>query len=84
MAIAGLNTPEAAIALLARAKYESGGAVEAFELMSRTSVAFAVKNIPGVREPLIPLQVLMASSIRSTPTPVTSLVSSACCQDIGT
>jgi FAD/FMN-containing dehydrogenase len=52
VAIAGLKSPEAAIALLARAKYESGGAVEAFELMSRQAVAFALKNIPGVREPL--------------------------------
>lgn len=52
VAVAGLATPEAAIALLARAKTESAGAVEAFELMSRQSVAFAVKNIPGVREPL--------------------------------
>jgi FAD/FMN-containing dehydrogenase len=52
VAIAGLTTPDAAIALLARAKYESGGAVEAFELMSRTAVGFALKNIPGVREPL--------------------------------
>jgi len=52
VAIAGLETPQAAIALLERAKYESGGAVEAFELMSRRSIAFAVKNIPGVREPL--------------------------------
>ena len=52
VAIAGLETPQAAIALLERAKYESGGAVEAFELMSRQSIAFAVQNIPGVREPL--------------------------------
>jgi FAD/FMN-containing dehydrogenase len=52
VAIAGLTTPEAAIALLARAKTESAGAVEAFELMSRQSVAFALKNIPGLREPL--------------------------------
>ena len=52
VAIAGLETAEAAIALLERAKYESGGAVEAFELMSRTAVGFALKNIPGVREPL--------------------------------
>lgn len=52
VAIAGLATAEAAISLLERAKYESGGAVEAFELMSRTSVGFALKNIPGVREPL--------------------------------
>ncbi|HEY4031709.1 MAG TPA: FAD-binding oxidoreductase [Caulobacteraceae bacterium] len=52
VAIAGLTTPQAAIALLERAKSESGGAVEAFELMSRVSVGFALKNIPGVREPL--------------------------------
>jgi FAD/FMN-containing dehydrogenase len=52
VAVAGLTTPEAAIALLARAKTESAGAVEAFELMSRQSVAFALKNIPCLREPL--------------------------------
>ena len=52
VAVAGLATAVAAIALLARAKTESAGAVEAFELMSRQSVAFALKNIPGVREPL--------------------------------
>jgi len=52
VAIAGLMTAEAAIALLERAKFESGGAVEAFELMSRTAVGFALNNIPGVREPL--------------------------------
>ena len=52
VATAGLRTAQAAIELLARAKRESAGAVEAFELMSRQSVAFALKNIPGVREPL--------------------------------
>jgi FAD/FMN-containing dehydrogenase len=52
VAVCGLNDPKDAIALLARAKEETGGAVEAFELMSRLGVAFAVKNIPGVREPL--------------------------------
>jgi FAD/FMN-containing dehydrogenase len=52
VATAGLATAEAAIELLARAKRESAGAVEAFELMSRQSVAFALSNIPGVREPL--------------------------------
>jgi FAD/FMN-containing dehydrogenase len=51
-ATAGLQNAEHAIALLARAKYESGGAVEAFELMSRQSVTMALKNIPGLREPL--------------------------------
>lgn len=52
VAIAAVATPQDAIALLARAKDETGGAVEAFELMSRLGVAFALKNIPGLREPL--------------------------------
>ena len=51
-ATAGLASTQAAVELLARAKRESAGGVEAFELMSRQSVAFALKNIPGVREPL--------------------------------
>jgi FAD/FMN-containing dehydrogenase len=45
-------SPADAIRLLARAKDETGGQVEAFELMSRLGVAFALKNIPGLREPL--------------------------------
>lgn len=52
VAIAAVATPHDAIALLAKAKDETGGAVEAFELMSRLGVAFAIKNIPGLREPL--------------------------------
>jgi FAD/FMN-containing dehydrogenase len=52
VAIAAVATPHDAIALLARAKDETGGAVEAFELMSRLGVAFALRNIPGLREPL--------------------------------
>lgn len=52
VAIAAVATPHDAIALLARAKDETGGAVEAFELMSRLGVALAIKNIPGLREPL--------------------------------
>ncbi len=48
----GLAGPEAAIELLALAKAESGGAVEAFELMSRRGVEHAIRHIPGVREPL--------------------------------
>ncbi len=52
VAIAAVATPHDAIALLARAKDETGGAVEAFELMSRLGVAFALKNIPDLREPL--------------------------------
>ena len=52
VAIVGLASPEAAIRLLGRAKDESGGAVEAFELISRRGVELAVRNIPGVRDPL--------------------------------
>jgi|SRR5215217_177831 len=51
-AIVGLSSPHDAIKLLARAKDVTGGAVEAFELMGRLGVAFAIRNIPGLREPL--------------------------------
>ena len=52
VATAGLDGPQAAIELLARAKRESAGGVEAFELMSRQAVEFGLRNIPGAREPL--------------------------------
>jgi FAD/FMN-containing dehydrogenase len=52
VAIVAVATPADAIALLARAKDATGGGVEAFELMGRLGVAFALKNIPGLREPL--------------------------------
>ena len=52
VAIVGLQTPEDALRLLARAKRESGGAVEAFELISRRGVELALKNIADVRDPL--------------------------------
>jgi FAD/FMN-containing dehydrogenase len=48
----GLGTAQAAIELLALAKRESAGGVEAFELMSRMSMDFVVRNVPGLREPL--------------------------------
>ncbi|CAN7520434.1 FAD-binding oxidoreductase [Phenylobacterium sp. LjRoot164] len=51
-AIAAVDNPEAAIQLLARAKDEAGGAVEAFELMGRRGVDFVLKNIPNQRDPL--------------------------------
>lgn len=51
-AVVGLATPHAAITLLARAKAETGGGVEAFELMKRIGVEFALKHIPDTREPL--------------------------------
>jgi FAD/FMN-containing dehydrogenase len=50
--VAGLATAQAAIDLLALAKRDSAGGVEAFELISRQALDFALKNIPGVREPL--------------------------------
>mgnify|MGYP001193067540 CR=1 FL=1 len=51
-AIAAVETPEAAIELLVRAKDEAGGAVEAFELMGRRGLDFVLKNIPNQRDPL--------------------------------
>ncbi|KRB52040.1 FAD-binding oxidoreductase [Phenylobacterium sp. Root700] len=51
-AIAAVDTPEAAIQLLVRAKDEAGGAVEAFELMGRRGIEFVLKNIANQRDPL--------------------------------
>lgn len=51
-AMVGLETPASAIELLARAKAETGGGVEAFELMKRLGMAFVLRNIPDTREPL--------------------------------
>ncbi|WP_297695754.1 FAD-binding oxidoreductase [Phenylobacterium sp.] len=50
-ALAGVPTPAAAIELLARAKAETGGAVEAFELMGRLGFEFVMRNIAGARDP---------------------------------
>ena len=52
VAIAGLRSPKDAIALLVRAKAETGGALEAFELMSRLGLSLVLKNIPDQRDPL--------------------------------
>ncbi|HEY1752863.1 MAG TPA: FAD-binding oxidoreductase [Caulobacteraceae bacterium] len=52
VAIAGVESPAAAVALLARAKQGSGGAVESFELMGRLGIELALRHIPGSREPL--------------------------------
>ena len=51
VAVAAVASPADAVALLARAKQESGGAVEAFELMNALGVSFATKNL-GLRAPL--------------------------------
>ncbi len=61
-AIVGLASPAAALDLLAVAKADSGGGVEAFELISALGVSFAERHIPGVRSPLAdahPWQVLV-------------------------
>ncbi len=52
VAIAGVETPAAAVALLGRAKEITGGAVESFELIGRLGMELAVKHFPGAREPL--------------------------------
>ncbi len=51
VAMIGVESPEVAIQLLVRAKDETGGAVEAFELMGRLGVEFALNNIAGTRDP---------------------------------
>ncbi|WP_309604563.1 FAD-binding oxidoreductase [Phenylobacterium sp.] len=52
VAMIGVESPDAALRLLVRAKDETGGAVEAFELMGRLGVEFALRNIAGTRDPL--------------------------------
>jgi len=52
VALAAVTSPRQAIELLARAKEETGGEVEAFELISRLGVELAVRNLPGLRDPL--------------------------------
>ena len=52
VAIVGLETAAASVQLLARAKAETGGGVEAFELMKRLGMELVLKNIPDTREPL--------------------------------
>ncbi len=52
VAMAAVAGPAQAVDLLARAKDEAGGEVEAFELISRLGVDLAVRHLPGVRDPL--------------------------------
>lgn len=51
-AMVGLAHARDAIELLARAKAETGGGVEAFELMRRLGMEFVLRHIPDTREPL--------------------------------
>ncbi|MFI4935910.1 MAG: FAD-binding oxidoreductase [Caulobacterales bacterium] len=52
VAIVGVESPAAAVSLLALAKDETGGAVESFELIGALGMALAVKHFPGARAPL--------------------------------
>lgn len=52
VAFLGLGSADDAIRLLAQAKQTAGGAVEAFELMGRLGIDFAIRNIAGTRDPL--------------------------------
>jgi FAD/FMN-containing dehydrogenase len=52
VALAAVASPRQAVDLLVRAKEETGGEVEAFELISRLGVELAVRHLPGVRDPL--------------------------------
>jgi FAD/FMN-containing dehydrogenase len=52
VALAAVSSLRQAIELLVRAKEETGGEVEAFELISRLGVELAVRHLPGLRDPL--------------------------------
>ena len=52
VAMVAVADPGQAVDLLARAKDEAGGEVEAFELISRLGVDLAARHLPGVRDPL--------------------------------
>lgn len=52
VAIVGLETAAASVDLLAVAKAETGGGVEAFELMKRLGLEIVLAAIPDTREPL--------------------------------
>ena len=52
VAFVGVASPADAIGLLNRAKAETGGAVEAFELIGRLGIDLAIAHLPGARAPL--------------------------------
>ncbi|MGE0735394.1 MAG: FAD-binding oxidoreductase [Alphaproteobacteria bacterium] len=51
-ALAAIRDPTAAIELLARLRASTGGAVTAFELMSRLSIEMVLRHVPGTADPL--------------------------------
>jgi FAD/FMN-containing dehydrogenase len=52
VAMVGVDSPQAALDLLTRARRAVDAGLEAFELMARQGVVFALRNIPGQRDPL--------------------------------
>ncbi len=52
VAIAGVESPEATLKLLARARQEAGGGLEAFEMISALGMELVVRHIPNSRQPL--------------------------------
>lgn len=52
VALAGLASPDAALALFQEASNRCGTALTGFELMPRLGVEFTTRHIPGVRDPL--------------------------------
>ncbi|CAA6606239.1 D-lactate dehydrogenase (Cytochrome) [Rhodospirillaceae bacterium LM-1] len=51
-AFLGLDSPSAALTLLARLQEATGEQVTGFELMARRSLEFVTRHIPGARDPL--------------------------------
>lgn len=51
-AIAGLASPDAALALLARLKAANGENLDSFELIPREAIELVVRHISGARDPL--------------------------------
>jgi FAD/FMN-containing dehydrogenase len=52
VAVAAVETPQGALALLKRAREIAGGGLEAFELMDDMGLEFVLRHIPGSRAPL--------------------------------
>jgi FAD/FMN-containing dehydrogenase len=52
VAIAGLQSPEAALALLGRALERAGSGLTSFELIGALPMEFALKHVPGAVRPL--------------------------------
>ena len=52
VAFAGLDSPETALSLLNAAEKKCGTALTGFELMPRIAIEFAIKHVPGNRDPL--------------------------------